>query len=153
MPEQDFTLTSPAFENGGGIPITFTCDGDDVSPGLEWANVPEGTKSFALIVEDPDAPDGTFTQWILYDVPAGLTSLPESATDVGKSGRNDFEETGYGGPCPPTESGDHRYFFHLHALDVESLGLPETPTRKQFDEAVAGHVLGTAELMGVFQRE
>lgn len=153
MPEQGFTLVSPDFPRDGAIPVTFTCDGQDVSPQLDWTHAPEGTKSFALLIEDPDAPDGTFTHWILYDLPAGLSHLPRSAGDLGKGGRNDFEETGYGGPCPPPKHGEHRYYFRLYALDVESLDLPETPTRKKFDAAIDGHVLDTAELMGRFRRE
>lgn len=152
MAEQGFTLTSPAFENGGMIPVTFSCDGSDFSPKLDWMNPPEGTRGYALVVDDPDAPNGTFTHWILYDLPAGLTSLPESANDLGKEARNDFGEVGYGGPCPPPKHGDHRYYFRLHALDVESLDVPGDATRATFDEALEGHVLGTAELMGRFQR-
>lgn len=153
MAEQNFRLSSPDFANGAFIPVAFTCDGNDVSPRLEWANPPKGTRSYALVVEDPDAPDGTFTHWVLYDVPAGLTSLPESGDRIGKAGRNDFQEQGYGGPCPPPKHGDHRYYFRLHALDVESLGIDETTTRKRFDEALEGHVLETAELMGRFERK
>lgn len=152
MSEQGFTLSSPAFDNGESIPVEFSCDGDDHSPRLDWSNPPQDTRSYALIIEDPDAPDGTFTHWILYDLPPGQTSLPEGADNPGKEGRNDFEEVGYGGPCPPPAHGDHRYYFRLHALDVPSLDLPENATRAQFDKALEGHVLGTAELMGRFQR-
>lgn len=152
MAEQGFTLSSTAFANGEDIPVTFTCDGDDISPPLEWMNPPAGTRSYALVVEDPDAPDGTFTHWILFNLPAEMSSLPESANGLGVGGRNDFEEEGYGGPCPPPNHGDHRYYFRLHALDVESLDLAEHATREDFDNAVAGHVLGTAELMGRFRR-
>ena len=152
MAQQGFTLSSPAFTNGAEIPVKYTCDGNDVSPELEWMNPPEKTRSYALVVEDPDAPDGTFTHWILYNLPAELSSLPEGAREPGASGQNDFEEVGYGGPCPPPGHGDHRYYFRLHALDVESLDLPENPSRKDFDAAIESHVLETAEVMGRFQR-
>lgn len=153
MPEPSFNLESPSFENGGKIPVSFTCDGRDVSPRLQWTGPPQGTRSYALVVEDPDAPDGIFTHWVLYDIPAELTDLPESANQLGVAGRNDFEEVGYGGPCPPQSHGDHRYYFRLHALDVESLDVPEGATREQIDKLMDGHVLSTAELMGVFRRE
>lgn len=150
--EQGFTLTSPAFQNGEIIPVTLSCDGSDHSPQLDWMNPPEGTRSYALVVDDPDAPTGTFTHWILYDLPVGLTSLPEGANNLGKEARNDFGKPGYGGPCPPPKHGDHRYYFRLHALDVESLDVPDDATRAAFDKALEGHVLDTAELMGRFQR-
>lgn len=152
MPQQDFTLTSPVFTNGAEIPVKYTCDGDDVSPRLEWRNPPENTRGYALIMDDPDAPDGTFTHWMLYDLPGQLTNLPEGAGGLGISGRNDFEEEGFGGPCPPQGHGAHRYFFRLHALDVETLGLASGAGRPEFDRALEGHVLDTAELMGRFGR-
>lgn len=152
MPQQGFTLTSPAFNDGAGIPVKYSCDGEDVSPRLEWTHPPENTRSYALVVEDPDAPSGTFTHWILYDLPPQMTDLPEGASGPGTSGRNDFQEIGFGGPCPPPGHGEHRYFFRLHALDVEHLGLAKDATRKELDAAIEGHVIGTAELMGRFQR-
>lgn len=152
MPQQGFSLRSSAFENGAEIPVKYTCDGDDVSPRLEWSAAPEQTRSFALVVDDPDAPDGNFTHCMLYDLPAQLTELPEGAAPPGKTGRNDFEEEGYGGPCPPPGHGEHRYFFRLHALDVETLDLADKATRADFDKAIEGHVIATAELMGRFSR-
>src|SRR5512147_3084704 len=107
-----FTLTIKAFVNGGDIPARFTCEGDDISPALAWSGEPAGTKSFALIMDDPDAPAGTWNHWLLWDIPAGRHSLPQHyrATGPVRSGTNDFGKTGYGGPCPPKHSGAHRYF-------------------------------------------
>lgn len=153
MAEQPFTLTTPAFENGEKIPERFTCDGDDVSPRLDWSSPPEGTRSFALVLEDPDAPSATFTHWLLFNLPVESRSLAEGARDVGVGGRNDFEEEGYGGPCPPIGSGEHRYSFRLYALDLRELDLPKNAGREQFDREVDGHVLAEAVLMGRFQRE
>ncbi len=153
MADQPFTLTTPSFENGAEIPVRFTCDGDDVSPRLDWTSPPEGTRSFALIVEDPDAPTGTFTHWILFDLPAETRSLPEGAEGPGTGGRNDFEEEGFGGPCPPIGDGEHRYYFRLYALDAEALGLLANAGRNDFDSALQGHVLGEAQIVGRFQRE
>jgi Raf kinase inhibitor-like YbhB/YbcL family protein len=152
MPDPGFSLRSPAFSNGENIPVTFTCDGRDVSPPLEWMNSPAGTRSYALVVDDPDAPEGTFTHWTLFDIPGQARGLPEGAPEMGVAGRNDFEEQGYGGPCPPPRHGDHRYHFRLHALDVDSLRLDEGQPREAIERAMEGHVLGTAELMGRFSR-
>jgi Raf kinase inhibitor-like YbhB/YbcL family protein len=153
MPDQPFNLTSPAFENGEKIPVLFTCDGDDVSPRLDWTSPPEGTRSFALVLEDPDAPSATFTHWILFNLPAESRNLAEGEQNAGIGGRNDFEEDGYGGPCPPMGSGDHHYSFRLFALDLEAVELPKGAVRKALDEAIDGHVLGEARLMGRFQRD
>lgn len=152
MAEQGFTLTSPAFPEGAAIPASFTCEGQNRMPTLEWMHAPESTKSFALIVDDPDAPNGLFTHWLLFDIPATTTSLHDGERSVGIAGRNDFQKIGYGGPCPPPNHGDHRYYFKLFAVDTETLNLPEGATRKEIDEALQGHVLETAELMGRFQR-
>lgn len=153
-----FTLTSPAFETGAVIPTRHTCDGDDVSPALHWEGAPEGAAAFALIVDDPDAPGGTFVHWVLYDLPGHASELPE---DVGPSprldhlgealqGENDFGEIGYRGPCPP-RGGPHRYVFRLYALDT-LLGLEPRARRDEVDRAIEGHVLGAAELTGTFAR-
>lgn len=140
-------LTSSAFEHGGTIPTRFTCDGDDVSPPLQIADVPEGTKTLVLVVDDPDAPAGTWLHWLVYDI-APLSQIQEA--DVpGKQGTNDFGKKEYGGPCPP--SGQHRYFFRLHALDSE-LNLQEEASREDVEKAMAGHVLEKAELMGLYER-
>lgn len=146
MAEQGFTLTSPAFAHNDTIPLVHTCDGENSQPVLGWMHAPSGTKSFALIMTDPDAPAGTFTHWVLFDIPANSARLAGSEAGVG--GRNDFQHDHYGGPCPPPKHGQHRYFFRLYALDVESLGLPAGAKRAQVEAAMEGHILGTAELIG-----
>lgn len=154
------TLTSTAFDAGHDMPVIFTCDGKDVSPPLSWSGVPAGTKSLALIVEDPDAPDPAKPQrvwkhWVLYDIPPGANGLPQGvqAKDLPpgtREGLNDWKRTGYGGPCPPT--GRHRYFHRLYALDVV---LPDLghPTRDQLEKAMQGHVIEQAELIGLYQKQ
>jgi len=144
-----FTLSSPAFRHEHTIPVTFTCDGDDAPPPLNWSGAPEGTRSFALTVDDPDAPGGTFTHWLLYDIPAGTTGLP--APPGGRSLRNGFGRAGYGGPCPPRGHGPHRYVFTLHALDVPSLSL-RGKSRQDLDDALGAHTLATANLVGRYER-
>lgn len=149
-------LTSPAFADGGLIPRRYTCDGDDASPPLAWSGVPATTVSLALIADDPDAPRGTWVHWVLYNLPATTTSLPEALpTDErlpngALQGRNDFRRTGYGGPCPP--SGTHRYFFKLYALDTV-LSLEPGATKQQLLQAMEGHVLAEAQLMGRYARQ
>jgi Raf kinase inhibitor-like YbhB/YbcL family protein len=154
-----FTLTSPDFTAGGPIPKRFTCEGDDVSPALAWSGVPAAAKSVVLIVDDPDAPDPkapkmTWVHWVLYDMPPATTGLPAavspSALPAGtREGVNDWKRTGYGGPCPPV--GRHRYFFKLFALDTV-LGDLHRPTRAQVEQAMAGHVVARAELVGTYQK-
>jgi len=144
-----FTLTSPAFRNEGNVPVTFTCDGNDVPPPLSWSGQPVGTRSFALILDDPDAPGGTFTHWLLHDITPETTEL--SSTAAGKTLRNSFGRSGYGGPCPPRGHGAHRYFFTLYALDVPSLSF-RGKSRQDLEKAMQGHVLGTARLMGRYER-
>jgi Raf kinase inhibitor-like YbhB/YbcL family protein len=146
----DFKLTSRAFANGEAIPKRFTCDGKNVSPPLAWSGAPTGSQSFTLVVDDPDAPSGTFTHWIVFNLPAGTSSLAPRMTAAklpagAEQGVNDFGKPGYGGPCPP--SGEHRYIHHLYALDTKLTGLSQ-PRRQQIDEALKGHVLGEATLMG-----
>ena len=149
-------LTSPAFEDGGTIPSKYTCDGADVSPPLEWSNVPEDAKSFALICDDPDAPMGTWVHWVLYGLPADTTSLPEGVPadeaigGVALQGTNDFKRIGYGGPCPPPGK-PHRYFFKLYALDTE-LDLKPGAKKKDLEKAMKGHVLAQGQLVGRYQR-
>jgi Raf kinase inhibitor-like YbhB/YbcL family protein len=150
MAEQGFTLSSPHFRHGSPIPAEFTCDGQDLQPRLEWMHPPEGTRSYALIMIDPDAPKGTFTHWIRFNIPADRDHL--TAGDPGVDGKNDFQGDGYGGPCPPPKHGKHRYFFRLYALDVDSLDLAPGARRDQLDAAMKGHLLGEAELMGVYER-
>ena len=147
-----FSLSSPAFVAGGDIPRQFTCDGEGIPPHLIWTGAPDGTRSFVLIVDDPDAPRGTFTHWVVFDIPCDRGDLPSGARSdaVGVPGRNSRGEIGYMGPCPP--SGAHRYFFRLSALDVETLGLIAGASRNQVEEAMRAHVIGAAELMGRYNR-
>jgi len=148
-------LTSSAFADGGTIPRRHTCDGDDVSPPLAWSGVPDDAISLALIADDPDAPRGTWVHWVLYNLPAAVTSLPEALPaderlpNGALQGRNDFRRTGYGGPCPP--SGTHRYFFKLYALDT-MLDLAPGATKQELLQAMDGHVLAEAQLMGRYAR-
>ena len=150
-------ITSSAFQPGAPIPRRHTCEGEDVSPPLAWREAPAGTRSFALIMDDPDAPVGTFTHWILWDIPGEASSLEEGmakAAEVGsiKQGRNDFRSIGYGGPCPPRGHGPHRYFFKLYALDVPTLGLAGGSSRGRLETAMRGHILAEAQVMGTYER-
>jgi Raf kinase inhibitor-like YbhB/YbcL family protein len=151
-----FTVKSSAFEAGAGIPKKFTCEGPDASPILEWSGTPPKTASFALIMDDPDAPAGTWVHWVLWNLPAGAHSLPEALAkgeqldDGSRQGRNDFRKIGYNGPCPPPGK-THRYFFRLYALDVK-LDLAPGATRQELDAAMKGHILGEAKYMGTFRR-
>ena len=154
------TITSGAFEAGAAIPVTYTCEGKDVSPPLSWAGAPPATKSFALIVDDPDAPDPatpkiTWVHWILYDIPASVNGLteavrPDALPDGTREGVNDWGRTGYGGPCPPM--GRHRYFHKLYALDTV---LPDLrrPSKAALERAMQGHILAHAELIGTYQKQ
>jgi Raf kinase inhibitor-like YbhB/YbcL family protein len=145
-------LTSPSFANGARIDVRHTCDGNNQSPELQWTHAPEGTRTFTLIVDDPDAPSGVFTHWLLYDIPGSVNALAEGTTGVGVSGRNDFQQGGYGGPCPPRKDRAHRYFFRLYALDVDSLELPQGATREEVEGAMKRHILEQTELMGEYAR-
>jgi len=151
-----FVLKSPAIQAGGAIPRKYTCDADDVSPPLRWENVPAATRAFALIADDPDAPDGTWVHWVIYNLPATAKELAEATAktaalaDGAKQGVNDFQRTGYGGPCPPHGSA-HRYFFKLYALDAPT-GLEAGAGKRQLLESIKGHVLGQAELIERYQR-
>ncbi|HOK45346.1 MAG TPA: YbhB/YbcL family Raf kinase inhibitor-like protein [Bryobacteraceae bacterium] len=149
-----FKLMSSAFPEGGTIPKLHTCEGADLSPALEWSGEPAGTKSFALIVDDPDAPVGTWNHWLLWDIPASTHSLPQGFKpgQTGESGTNDFGKLGYGGPCPPKGHGPHRYFFKLYALDTESLGLRAGAKRADLDRALKNHILAEAQYMGRYER-
>lgn len=151
-------LSSPAFEDGSSIPHRYTCEGEDISPPLQWRHMPAGTKTLALIVDDPDAPDPkaprmTWVHWILFNIPPTVNGLPEGVRSnqlpTGtQEGLNDWKRTGYGGPCPPI--GRHRYFFKLYALDTV-LTL-QRPTKAQLEAAMRGHILGEAVLMGTYQK-
>lgn len=153
------TVASPAFSNNGEIPKRYTCDGEDISPALQWSGLPEGTKSVALIVDDPDAPDPaapkmTWVHWVLYNIPPDASGLPEGVGSQDlpggtKEGLNDWKRTGYGGPCPPI--GRHRYFHKLYALDIVLPDLGK-PTKKALEKAMEGHILSQAELVGTYQR-
>jgi Raf kinase inhibitor-like YbhB/YbcL family protein len=153
------TLTSPNFGNQGKIPKKLTCDGDDISPQLQWSGIPDGAKSLVLIVDDPDAPDPanprmTWVHWVLYNIPVTTASLPEGVKDTGLPqgtlpGLNDWKKTGYGGPCPPV--GQHRYFHKLYALDIVLADLGR-PTKAKVEKAMQGHILAQAELIGLYQR-
>ncbi|MBV8551724.1 MAG: YbhB/YbcL family Raf kinase inhibitor-like protein [Acidobacteriaceae bacterium] len=143
-------VTSSAFSESQPIPEEYTCDGRDVSPPLRWSGVPADTKSIAIVCEDPDAPSGTFTHWVLYDLPGKTTEVTEGSSGGGKEGVNDFKKNGYGGPCPPRGRA-HRYFFHVYALDKDSLG--KTGLRKsQAETAMKGHILAEGKLIGTYKR-
>lgn len=142
-------LTSPAFNNEEAIPIKYSCDGEDISPELDWFGTPEGTISLALIMDDPDAPGGSWVHWVLFNLPMDLSGLREGMAGVGLDGTNSWNRTGYGGPCPP--SGTHRYFFKLYALDI-NLDLESGADKGSLLEAMEGHILGQAELMGIYSR-
>ena len=158
-PMTTFSLTSPAFTKGGAIPAKYTCDGDDISPPLSWNGVPENAQSLVLIMDDPDAPDPdaprvTWVHWVLYNIPTSAAVLSEGVTVAQlpqgtRQGQNNWNRTGYGGPCPPI--GRHRYFHKLYALDVM---LPEMqrPTKAELEVAMEGHVVARAELVGRYQR-
>ena len=149
-----FQLFTQAFQEGGPIPRLHTCEGADLSPTLEWSGEPTATRSFALIVDDPDAPGGVWTHWLLCDIPADVHSLAQGfkSGTVGISGANDFGRPGYGGPCPPKGHGVHRYYFKLLAVDVPSLGLKAGARRRDLDRALKGHILAEAVLMGRYER-
>ena len=154
------TIESSAFDANGEIPTRYTCDGDNVSPPLRWTDVPEGTRSLALIVDDPDAPDPeapkmTFVHWVLYNLPADANGLAEGAAYGGLppktgEGLNNWDKTGYGGPCPPI--GRHRYFHKLYALDTALSDL-DAPTKDELEAAMAEHIIAQAELIGTYQRD
>jgi hypothetical protein len=146
-----FKLSSPAFQDSGSIPQQFTCQGENISPELNWSEVPANTKSFALIMDDPDAPGGTFTHWVLFDIPADQKQLAENAGPIGLSGNNGLNQTGYMGPCPP--SGIHRYYFRLYALDVPSLNLKEGAARSEVEAAIKNHLIGAADTMGRYEKQ
>ena len=154
-PDMTMQVTSPAFKQSDMIPDRYTCKGEDLSPALRWAGVPSGTKSLALIFDDPDAPMGTWVHWIIYNIPADSAGLPENVPAAnpvkggGIQGANSWGRIGYGGPCPP--SGTHRYFFRLYALDT-MLDLKPGATKSQLLKTMEGHILAEGELMGRYQK-
>jgi len=151
-----FQLESSAFENGKTIPRKYTCDGEDVSPPLTWKGAPEGTKSFALICDDPDAPLMTWTHWVVYGIPVSvdwlLEGLPKTKIVAGgiKQGSNSGRRIGYSGPCPPGGKA-HRYYFRIYAVDAD-LDIRPGESKKHLEQAMKGHVLGQAETMGLYAR-
>jgi Raf kinase inhibitor-like YbhB/YbcL family protein len=149
-----FQISVQGFSEGGTIPKRHTCESEDISPALAWEEAPATTQSFALIVDDPDAPAGTWNHWLLWDIPASARSLEEGsrAGAVGRSGTNDFGRLGYGGPCPPKRHGPHRYFFKLFAVNVPALGLAAGAKRAALDKALRDHVLAEAQFMGRYER-
>ena len=140
-------LISTVFSHNGHIPLKYTCEGENINPPLEVENIPDNTKTLALTVEDPDAPRGVFTHWVVWNISPNET-IPEG-NNPGINGTNSFGKTGYGGPCPP--SGVHRYFFRVFALDDE-LDLSAGSTKEELLNAMKGHIIATAELMGVYQK-
>jgi Raf kinase inhibitor-like YbhB/YbcL family protein len=151
-----FTVRTDAFRNGGEIPAKYTCSGVNLSPALQWSDAPQGTKSLALIVDDPDAPGGTWTHWVIWDIPPQAAGLPEgvphdeSLNNGARQGKNDFGRAGYGGPCPPPGK-PHRYFFRMYALD-KVLELMTGSERPDLEDAMKRHILTQAEWMGVVKR-
>ena len=150
------TISSPSFSNGGSIAQKFTCDGPDVSPQLDWTEPPAGTKTFALLVDDPDAPVGNWNHWAIWNLPATLRSLPEGVRKVthlpdgSEQGMNDFHKPGYNGPCPPAGK-PHRYYFKLFALDIK-LSFNSEAGKPEMEKAMKGHILAQAEWMGTYKR-
>ena len=148
-------IKSSAFKEGEMIPKQYTCDGADISPPLSWSNTPNGTKSFALVCDDPDAPMGTWVHWVMYNIPENVNHLPENVRHDKKlldgtlQGITDFRRTGYGGPCPP--GGTHRYYFKLYALD-KMLDLAPGVTKEELLKAMEGHIITQAQLMGKYKR-
>jgi len=149
-------VLSSAFKEGGMIPQQYACDGEDTSPPLSWESVPEGTRSIAVIADDPDAPGGTFVHWVLYDLPANVRELPESLPKEetppsgGTQGKNSFGKIGYGGPCPP--SGTHRYFFKVYALNART-NLAPGKSKEDLLETMEGHVLAQGQIMGRYKKQ
>ena len=146
----DFAVESSAFQHVQAIPRRYTCEGEDLSPPLRWTNVPDGTRSLALVVDDPDAPGGVFTHWIAWGIDPGAGGLDEGEA-APREGRNDFGVSGYRGPCPPPGHGPHRYVFRLYALDAEP-ELGSGASKADLERAIEGHVLTNADLMGTYER-
>ena len=154
MPASSFRLTSEVFQEGGLIPIVYTCDGKDISPPLAWQGAPEGTRSYALILDDPDARN--FVHWLIFNIPGAQSDLSEDVVRAdqlengARQGKNSWGRTGYGGPCPP--SGTHHYRFVLYALDA-TLNLPAGADRTRLEAAMRGHTLAQAQLIGRYSRQ
>jgi len=148
-----FMLRSTAFDDGQTIPREYSCEGADSAPPLGWADPPQGTKSFALVVDDPDAPNGTFRHWGAWNIPGGSHGIEPNQAGQFPQAVNDFGKEGYGGPCPPPGHGAHRYRFKLFALDTDRLDLPPGTRVDQVEKAAADHLLGRAELVGTYERK
>jgi len=152
-----FMLKSSAFADGNALPTEFTCDGADQSPPLEWSDPPGGTKSFAIIVDDPDAPSGTFSHWAAFNIPSTARDLAAGAGNQSEGmmsqGQNDFGKKGYGGACPPQGHGSHRYRFKLFALDVDRLDVPSNARVKDVEARAEQHLVARAELTGSYERK
>lgn len=152
----EIKITSSAFGNGESIPVRYTCDGENISPPLKWSNVPQGTKSFAIINDDPDAPMGTWVHWVIYNIPGNVTELAERISPLPKlnngalQGKNSWGKIGYGGPCPP--SGTHRYFFKIYALD-KTLEIGPGASKEEVLKAIKGHILAEGQLYGKYSRQ
>lgn len=146
------TLSSPVFKEGSSIPADFTCDGAGKLPPLQWSDPPPGTKSFVLVLDDPDAPGGTFRHWGVYDIPASTRSIAVGQV-VGTEAVNDFGKRGYGAPCPPKAGGAHRYVFKLHAVKVERLGVPADAKVAQIDREAEMQLVDREELVGTYERQ
>ncbi len=153
--EMTISVSSPAFQEGGMIPSKYTCDGQDISPAFKWTDVPEPTKSIALISDDPDAPMGTWVHWVMWNIPPNVHELAENVPpdpelpDGSRQGITDFGRPGYGGPCPP--SGTHRYYFKIYALDT-MLDLPSNTDKADLLKAMKGHILAEGQLLGKYKR-
>jgi Raf kinase inhibitor-like YbhB/YbcL family protein len=148
--KMNIEIISTAFAPNGIIPKRHTCDGENLSPPLEWKNLPPQTQSIALIMDDPDAPMGTFVHWVTFNIPPEVTEFAEGEKGIGVEGINDFRKVGYGGPCPPRGS-NHRYFFKIYALDTK-LNLDSRATKKDLEKAMQGHILAQGELIGRYGR-
>lgn len=146
------SLTSDAFKNGQPIPSQFTCDGANQAPALRWSDPPPGTKSFALVIDDPDAPSGTFRHWGVFDIPASAQSIG-GGQGAGTEVRNDFGKAGYGGPCPPKGHGPHHYHFKLFALETDKLGLSARANVADVENAARQHAIAQGELIGTYERK
>lgn len=153
----NFTISSTAFKDSGTIPKQYTCDGTDISPRISWDGVPAGTSSFVLIMDDPDAPVGTFNHWILYDIPPETRELSEGfskepiLSNGAKQGVTSFRRVGYGGPCPP-KGPVHRYFFTLYALDISNLGISTSASKEDVEKRMKDHIIGQTVIMGKYGR-
>lgn len=143
-------IRSPAFENGGRIPSKYTCDGEDICPPLQFLDIPKEAASLSLIMDDPDAPGGTFDHWVVWNMPPNTKSIEEGEEPRGVQGTTSFGSRGYGGPCPP--QGEHRYFFKLYALDSK-INLPESSRKTDLEKSMKGHIIKQATLMGKYSRK